>query len=375
MAGDLIQKSFSALKALASRTVTIECDGIPYQFCDVPVKKILNWILVEASIFLKPARPWGWPTHLQVEPTNLCNLRCALCYVTEGLRRSSGHMSLDTFRRVIDEIGDYVYLILLWDWGEPFLNPSVYDMIAYAKEHSIKVVSSGHIFATGDHAERLVRSGIDSLIFAVDGITQETYERYRGDGNLDAVIAGIKRVVAVKRALNTPTPLINFRFIVMRHNEHEIPMLEDFARPLGVDALTLKTLNPYCGESDSEDELVEALTPETSVYQRFEHGQDRPRIRRERNPCKDLWNNPTIHWNGKVCPCTFDPHDEHVLGDLTQDTFKDIWMGEPYRRLRRQFRKAYQEIDVCSECTFAFEGGALSTETIVGAQFFGSPTG
>lgn len=114
---NIILKFFKAIKALVSRTVIIECDRIPYEFHNVPMKKILNWIIVEASILLKPARPWGWPTHLQVEPTNFCNLRCALCPVSEGLNRPSGQMDFDIFKNFIDGIGDYIFIILLWDWG------------------------------------------------------------------------------------------------------------------------------------------------------------------------------------------------------------------------------------------------------------------
>ncbi|MGD9346342.1 MAG: hypothetical protein PVH84_10790, partial [Candidatus Aminicenantes bacterium] len=120
-----------ALRALIGREVQIDCDGIPYVFENVPLRKLINWIRVESSLLFKPERPWGWPTHLQIEPTNLCNLQCRLCPVTEGLRRAKGHMTLDLFKRFIDETGDYVFLIILWDWGEPFLNPAVYEMIPY----------------------------------------------------------------------------------------------------------------------------------------------------------------------------------------------------------------------------------------------------
>ncbi|MBW1860478.1 MAG: radical SAM protein [Deltaproteobacteria bacterium] len=172
--GDLLAKSYNAVKALMTRSVRIDCDRIPYQFHNVPMKKIVNWIIVEVSIFFKPERPWGWPTHLQIEPSTLCNLRCAFCPVTTGLGRPTGLMGFDMFKKLIDEVGEYVFLLLLWDWGEPFLNPSVYDMISYAKERNIRIVSStnGHLFSRGDHADKLVRSGIDSIIFAVDGISR-----------------------------------------------------------------------------------------------------------------------------------------------------------------------------------------------------------
>lgn len=378
MLGDLISKSFNALNALVSRTVIIDCDRIPYRFHNVPIKKILNWIIVETSIYFKPERPWGWPTHLQIEPSALCNLSCAFCPVTTGMDRPTGYMEFNTFRKIIDEIGDYVFLILLWDWGEPFLNPAVYDMIAYAKKRGIKIVAStnGHLFARGDHAERSVRSGLDSIIFAVDGISQETYEQYRARGNIGTVIAGVERVVAAKRALNSTTPLINFRFLPMKHNEHEISMLKDFARSLGVNALTLKTLNPYDqGECHSTKADGIQFIPANPRYQRFRYARDGSRIRRQRNPCKQLWNNPVIHWNGNVSPCTYDPHDHYVQGDLTRETFRDIWLGASYRTFRRRFRRDYQKLAFCSGCSYAFEGGACSTEIIAEAHFFNSSAG
>jgi len=373
MKSGFARKSFNAINALLTRRLLIECDRIPYEFHHLPMKKILNWILVEASILLKPEKPWGWPTHLQVEPSTLCNLRCAFCPVTTGLNRPTGHMTSDVFKKAIDEMGDYLFLVLLWDWGEPFLNPAIYEMIAYAKQRDIKIVSStnGHVFAKGDHAERLVRSGIDAIIFAVDGISQETYEQYRVCGDLKTVLAGIEKVAAAKHALNSPTPFINFRFLVMKHNEHEAPRLEAFTKSLGVDALTLKTLNPYDqGECASIKAEGTKFIPQTPYYQRFEYDKrDGSRIRLKRNPCKRLWNNPVLHWDGKISPCTFDSNDRYVLGDLACQDFKEIWMGIPFAQLRHHFHKDYRKIGLCADCTNSFKGGYLGN-SIAEACFF-----
>ena len=323
-------KTFKALRALVTQQIRVKFGGIPYEFHRVPTRKIFNWILTEASTITKPEKPWGWPTHLMIEPTTHCNLRCAICPVTAGMNRPTGHMDFNIFKKAVDEVGGYSLFIMLWGWGEPFLSPSIYDMISYAKKRDIKVVSStnGHLFATGNHPNVLVRSGIDALIFALDGIRQETYERYRKGGDLNTVIAGIKNVVAAKKVLNSKTPVIDLRFMVMKHNEHEIPELKDFARSLGVDLLTLKTLNPYNHLSTAGD--GNQLSPENPRYQRFKHDPEtRSPIRFKNNPCGALWNNPFITWEGKVCPCCFDLHNQYVLGDLTNDTFKKhlVWTG------------------------------------------------
>jgi radical SAM protein with 4Fe4S-binding SPASM domain len=365
MLADLISKSGKALKGLATRSVYMQCDRIPYEFHNVPLKKIANWILVEASMYVKPGRPWGWPTHLQVEPDAHCNLSCVVCPVTTGMGRAIGRMDLDLFKKMIDEVGDYVFLILLWDWGEPFLNPAVYDMIAYAKQKEIQIVSStnGHCFTQERHVDAVIRSGLDTLIVALDGITQESYERYRQGGSLESVLSAVRSLVRRKHELGSETPLLNLRFVVMKQNEHEIPGVIELAQSLGVDALTLKTFNPYGDDPD--------FIPEDPRYRRFD---TRPgslsRIRRGRNPCKHFWNMPSIHWSGRVSGCTFDAKEAFVLGDLHTANFREIWRGAAARRLRKQFRFNWEQLGLCRECTYAYEGGSCIDEIIADAFFF-----
>ncbi|MGD0827050.1 MAG: radical SAM protein [Desulfobaccales bacterium] len=367
MIADLIKKMFKAIKALGTRRIVIEHDRIPYYFHNVPFKKIINLLVTESSALARSTRPWGWPTSLILEPTNRCNLRCPLCPVTTGMHRPSGNMDFNLFKKVIDEVGEYLFLIFLYDWGEPFLNLQSYEMIAYAKQKGIKLVCStnGHLFAQAEHADRLVRSGLDGLIVALDGVSQETYERYRQRGEFAAVIQGIRTIVARKRALNSQTPLINLRFIVMRHNEHEIAKLKNLARSLGVNALTLKTLNLVAGPRDD-------YVPLDPRYRRFRCDNMGNRMRLPKNPCKTLWKESVIHWNGAVCSCTFDYDEENPLGSLRMDTFKNIWRGKPYRRLRRQFRGNWEKLRLCRECTYAYAGGDCSRENIAEAFFFPS---
>jgi len=373
MTPNLMRGSYSAVKGLVTRRVEFGCDHIPYRFDNVPLKKIFNWISVEASARVRTPKPWGMPTILQIEPTNRCNLRCSLCPVAEGLTREAGFMESELFRRIIDEVEEYVFLILLWEWGEPFINPEIYEMIEYAHSKGIRLVSSsnGHIFAHGDHAEKVVRSGLDSLIVAVDGISQETYTRYRRDGNLETVLTGIRSVVAKKRELNLQTPFINLRFIVMKHNEHEIPLLRHVAESLGVDVYTLKTLYPGHDVDPAQDKNNEFI-PENPQYRRFQYTSDFKRIRQVQNPCKNLWRSPAIHWKGVVCPCSFDVEEDYHLGDLKGTSLRDIWFGDAFRTMRRQFRENWESIHACGNCSYAYRGGDCSRDTIIQSTFFQS---
>ena len=282
----MLNQAKKIFRALFAGKIDFTVDMIPLVFDDLPLRKIINWLLTESSILYKPSRPWGFPTLIHLEPTSHCNLRCVTCPVTEGLKRVSGHMNVELFKKIIDDLGSYLLLILLWDWGEPFLNPSIYEMIAYAHNQRIKLVAStnGHIFAMGDHAQNVVASGLDALIFSVDGITQETYERYRVGGRLESVVEGIRKVVAEKRRQRSWTPILNFRFIVMKHNEHELGDLENFARSLKVDMLTFRKFFPVTKQHVA-DERVAVSDPDDAHYQRFERQQNTAGLQRvEKNP-------------------------------------------------------------------------------------------
>jgi radical SAM protein with 4Fe4S-binding SPASM domain len=362
--------------------MTVLSDGIPFEFSDLPLRKVLNAVKAEISVHLKPARPWGMPIHLMVEPSAHCNLACALCPVTKGLERPQGHMDPALFRKLLDETGDFVYTLLFWDWGELFVNPNAFEMIAYAKSKGVKVISStnGHLFAQAEMADRLVRSGIDSIIFAIDGITQETYERYRQGGRLATALEGMRTVAARKQALGSVTPVINFRFIVMGHNEHEIPQVRELAPRSGADVLSFKTLNPrsmdpYGDREEADPGRGTSYLPEDTRYWRFVPDPGtRARQRLQRNPCRHLWTTPVIHWDGTVCPCAFDPREKYVLGSVRNQSFRAIWRGEAYQRLRRRFRSGWQEIPLCTDCTYAYKGGDCSRETIAEATFYDRPS-
>jgi radical SAM protein with 4Fe4S-binding SPASM domain len=111
-------------------------------------------------------------------------------------------------------------------------------------------------------------------------------------------------------------------------------------------------------------------------YRRFKPGRqgDHPsdKVRRRRNPCKQLWNSPCFHWNGNVSPCTYDPGDRRVLGNIAEQTFGELWRNENYRQARKAFREDWNHLPMCGECSYAYEGGSLNCETMAESVFYPS---
>jgi hypothetical protein len=66
---------------------------------------------------------FGVPYTLTVEPASICNLRCPACPAgIKAVNRKPAILTMEDFKRTIDMIGDYLVQILLWNWGEPFIN-------------------------------------------------------------------------------------------------------------------------------------------------------------------------------------------------------------------------------------------------------------
>ena len=53
--------------------------------------------------------------------------------------RKEDYLRLETFCKVIDEIGPYLESLYFFNYGEPFLNPHALDMLMYSRRMNSKM--------------------------------------------------------------------------------------------------------------------------------------------------------------------------------------------------------------------------------------------
>jgi MoaA/NifB/PqqE/SkfB family radical SAM enzyme len=93
--------------------------------------KVLNWLTVKIEKKLHYSRLKSMPYRYTIDPINICNLRCPLCPTGLGiLARKQGKMQFDKYKDIIDQIASYAYQIELYNWGEPFLHPHIFEMVS-----------------------------------------------------------------------------------------------------------------------------------------------------------------------------------------------------------------------------------------------------
>lgn len=299
--------------------------------CTTP-RKLANLALAKLQKWLRRDRLVSMPYRYFVDPLNVCNLRCPLCPTGRGeLRRQKGRMKLEDFKRVVDQIAPYAYTLELYNWGEPFLHPQIFEMIRYASERKISVQLSSNLnYFSQEMAERAVASGLARILVSVDGATQETYEKYRRGGRLDVVIRNLGFLVEAKRQAGSSTPFITLRTLINKYNEHEIDQLRKLAADLGLDSFST---GPIYVNTRDQEQVAEWL-PANERLSAYDYSAEHLENVWH---CADLWESITINWDGGVAPCCWLQDPAHDLDNVLTRSLREIWNGEAYISSRRVF--------------------------------------
>lgn len=308
------------------------------------------WASYHYSKWSGKAVQWGLPVSIAFEPTTSCNLRCPEC--PSGLRafsRPTGMLQPQFFQSTINDLAPDISYLVFYFQGEPYLNPAFLDMVQYAAARKIYTATSTNAHYLNDLlARRTVESGLDRLIISIDGATQQTYQQYRVGGKLDKVLEGTANILKWKKELRSKTPLVVWQFLVVRHNEHEIPAIRQMAKEAGVDAVWFKTAQVYDFENDPN--MLIPLNNQYSRYKRNASGQMVFKGNNQRH-CWRLWHAPVITWDGAVVPCCFDKDAQHPMGSLQQQPFRQLWQNGAYQNFRTKVLRSRSEVDICTNCS------------------------
>lgn len=290
----------------------------------------------------------GLPFSVSIEPTTSCNLRCPQC--PSGLReftRPTGMLENSFFEKTILQLKNSLHSLTFYFQGEPYLNPDFLKMVSFANKHGVFTITSTNAhYLNEQNAVDTVKSKLNKLIISVDGVTQDTYEKYRIGGVFNKVIAGTKEIIKQKKLLNSKYPHVVWQFVVFKHNEHQVDLVKKLGKELGVNEVTIKTAQIYDFENGHD------LIPETNKYARYKKVGDSYEIKNKLlNQCWRMWQGCVITWDGKIVPCCFDKDAKYQIGNLKKDSFKGIWFSDEYNQFRQNILKGRNQIDICNNCT------------------------
>lgn len=300
------------------------------------------------SRIVKKPGLYGMPWAISVEPAGMCNLQCPECPVGAGvLTRKGDLMPLSLFKQILEQSGPRLMWVNLFFQGEPFINPHLTEMVSAASKQNIytNISTNGH-YLSEKKCLQLIEAGLSNLIISLDGITTETYSRYRKGGDLTKVQKGIERILKLRKDLKKSFPIITVQFVVFSHNQHEIKPLIKWCKQVGVDKLDLKSaqINDF-GNGTVQPSTISRF----SRYKTLPDGSLEMK-NKSYNHCFRQWGSLVVSWDGQIAPCCYDKNLDLSPGNMMLKPLKNIWQSKSLGHLRQTILKEKNRIEMCRNC-------------------------
>lgn len=280
-----------------------------------------------------------FPKYFEIETINACNARCVMCTINEWNASVKNVMSDVLWQKFVKEVGGggynyWIEKITLTRDGEPLLDKKIAQRIADLKRVGIKkvVIVSNASLLNVKRAEEILQSGIDEIMFSIDGYSKEVYERVR---------VGLKREVVYNNVLNFiglrnryfPKVCIKVRFIEQEFNRQESQIWLDFwkSKLQPTDVAYIMPLHSW------GNQLVKEGREKIKIMSGY--------------ACISPFSSFAMHYDGRVGLCGVDYGCKFLLGDFKQESIAQIWNGERVKALQEAHlsgnRNAYA---LCQGC-------------------------
>lgn len=272
-----------------------------------------------------------YPPSVQVEITSICNFRCVFCYQTDKIfhKKSNGfmgHMDLNIFKKIIDELEGKVHFLTLASRGEPLICKDFNKMIEYTKNKFLGIkINTNASMLTEDKCKTILENNISTLVISADAADEKNYSKLRVNGDLKKIVENLQRFNEIKKNIYPNSKLITRVSGVKIDNQQSYEDMTNFWGKM-VDQVAFVNYIPW-----------------ENTYE-----QDSNKIS---TPCSDLWRRMFIWWDGSVNPCDVDYKSTLKVSNVKDETIKDIWNSKFYQNLReKHLNNQRQNINVCSRC-------------------------
>ena len=146
-----------------------------------------------------------FPLFLQLETSQICNLRCPSCPIgtPEAHEKyiSSEKMDWSLYEKIILE-GEKYGCPSLEPQGtnEPFLDKNLENSIKFASDHGFLdiMLNTNATLLSEERSRKILKSGITRFRFSLDAATKEPFEKVRLGANYDMTMRNIEKFLELK---------------------------------------------------------------------------------------------------------------------------------------------------------------------------------
>ncbi len=307
--------------------------------------------------------PVQTPISAHVDISSLCNYRCSFCFQadTVGMKEVNlkrGFMEVSLFKKIIDDFSEFpekIKKIKIGNHGEPTLHPSVVEMVAYARASQtadiVEMFTNGSKL-TPEINEGLVSAGLQRINISLEGLTDERYLQVAGTRqSFQEIIDGVKSLYEIKTKANSDLKIyvkIADQAHALKGDGNEIFILSDDEKKYFYDTFT-----PICDEIFVEKVVPQwaetQLDKQNEVTDKGMYGQS---IKQWKEVCPFIFMYMHFNCDGTVSPCTLDWPRKVVIGNVNNESVKNIWQGASLLELQVAMLAGKRKcINFCASCS------------------------
>lgn len=279
------------------------------------------------------------PYTLELFISYRCNHSCIGCHSKHLFNLNPPFLKFKEFKEKIDELQTVgIKSIEISGGGEPLLNPDFTQFIKYINKRGIKVslITNGTIFS-----EKIIQALVNNLIFiriAFDAACPETYKKIHLVDDYQNLLKNIGKLVKAKERYKSKI-MIGLKYLISKINADEVIEAARQAKELGVDYLQFKALrNNKYSIPNSGLEKINRLIDQAkalSTERFYIHGS------LFRSPIKHRCYltplHPCIDASANIYLCYLYQHRKksHIIGNLYNDSFREIWFSKIHKEAMR----------------------------------------
>ncbi len=319
------------------------------------------------------------PLCLSIEPSNICNFKCAMCFHgnNEQDEKAGPFINMDwkIFEKTICDLkawtkaaSEKIKLVKLYSLGEPLLHPGLTDMVKEIKEaglaEQIEITTNGFLL-TEEVSIKLILYGLDTIRFSIYGVDEEYHRRItKSSVSVDDIFRNVKFLYEERnrRGKNKPKILAKMFDAGSEVNSCFLKRYGEVADIAGIDEI----FNVDVG--DGKNVFENYYGSEEKSYEEPMH----LKADAAKRPCRYPFTHMTIRSDGNVVSCCSDWQKELRIGNVMEHSLQELWESRSLYQIRKQMLKTQgQCFKACRSCGIPYRDLSQDSITDVKIDRFG----
>ncbi len=282
-----------------------------------------------------------FPKIITVEPTNYCTNDCLYC-VRQLMYRKKGFMSLDIFKKIVDESAEYNAAIRYGGFGEPLMHKKIIEFVKMCNNKKlVNTIFSNSKLLNEKIIHQLSENELTEFIFSSAGLTPESHNTIRKNSDYkNDFLSKIELFASIKEKYGYKKPYLKIYTNVFSYNEPDIE----------------KKLYEY---KNFFLKFVDKVDIDLTNFSRVKHLDkiknyyEKQDVKEIYKPCVTLYHKFIVQWNGDVfaCDMPYNFEEDYFHGNIKTTTLKKCYDSEKQNFFRRMTEDLkHSELKLCRNC-------------------------